>query len=79
MGATPDDSLLVRTALNAITDDWEPFVQSILGRAQLPNWEDMWAILHQEEIRRITKRSNSSGGAKIKKEDEEDAALASKG
>ena len=79
MGETPDDGLMVRTALNAVTDDWETFVQSILGGAQLPNWGDMWEILQHEEIRIITKREFSSGGVKIKKEEEEDAALASKG
>ena len=40
----------------------------------------MWAILCQEEIRRVTKRQNISGGSgKVKvKEEEDDAALASK-
>ena len=79
MGATLDDGLMVRIALNVVTDEWEIFVQSILGRAQLPNWGDMWAILRQEEIRRITKREFSSEGVKIKKEEEEDEALESKG
>ena len=37
MGETPDDGLMVRTALNAVIDEWETFVQSILGREQLPN------------------------------------------
>ena len=79
MGATPDDGIMVRTALNAVTDEWETFVQSNLGRAQLPNWGDMWEILRQEEIRRITKREFNNGGVKIKKEEEEDAALVSEG
>ena len=39
----------------------------------------MWAILRQEEIRRINKREFSNRGVKIKKEEEEDATLASKG
>ena len=78
MEATPDDGLMVRTALNAIIDDWETFVQSILGRAQLPNWEDMWATLRQEEIRKMSNMGSSNEGAKIK-EEEEDATLASKG
>ena len=39
MGSIPDNGLMVRTALNAVTDEWETFVQSILGRAQLPNWK----------------------------------------
>ena len=78
MGATPDEGLLVRTALNAVSEEWETFVQGILGRATLPNWDDMWATLRQEEIRRLTKAGNTSSGIKIKKE-EEDAALAFKG
>ena len=45
MGVKVDDDVMVRTALNAITEDWETFVQSILGRVDLPNWDDMWAIL----------------------------------
>ena len=56
MGANPSEGLLVRTALNAVSEEWETFVQSILGRAALPSWVDMWAILHQEEIGRITKK-----------------------
>ena len=34
-GATVDDAVIVKTALNAVTDEWETFVQSILGRADL--------------------------------------------
>ena len=78
MGATPNEGLLVRTALNAVSEEWETFVQSKLGRAALP-WVDMWAILRQEEIKRITKKQNISGGTvRVKKEEEDDAALASK-
>ena len=65
---------MVRTALNAVSDEWETFVQSILGR----HWDDMWAILRQEEIHRMTKKQNSTGSSKVKKEEEEDATLASK-
>ena len=81
MGANPDEGLLVRTALNVVSEEWETFVESILGRATLPSWVDMWAILCQEDIRRITKKQSFSGGsgsAKVKKEEEEDAALASR-
>ena len=80
IGATLDEGLLVRTALNAVSEDWETFVQSILGRATLPFWANMWAILRQEEIKRVTKRQNISGGsrkAKVKEEDK-DVALASR-
>ena len=39
----------------------------------------MWEILCEEEIRRITKRQRSNSGTfKVKKEEEEDATLASK-
>ena len=80
MGMNLDEGLLVRIALNAVTKEWETFVQSILGGAALPSWTDMWAILRQEELRRFTKRqSNSNCTVKVKKEEEEDAALASKG
>ena len=35
IGATPDQDLMVRTALNAVFEDWETFVQSILGKTSL--------------------------------------------
>lgn len=77
IGATLDQELMVRTALNEVSKDWEVFVQSILGRATLPDWEEMWATLCQEEIRRLSKAGSSSKGIRIKKEEEEDVALAS--
>ena len=78
IGATLDEELMVRTTLNVILEDWEVFVQSILGRSTLPYWEELWAALHQEEIRRLTKARSSDKGVRIK-EEEEDVALASKG
>jgi len=45
VGSTPDLEFMVRTALNAVTEDWEKFVQSILGKAILPSWEEMWVAL----------------------------------
>ena len=36
MGANLDEGLLVRTTLNVVSEEWETFVQSILGRAALP-------------------------------------------
>jgi len=79
IGAMPDPKLMVRTALNAVSEDWEVFVQSILGRAILPNWEEMWAALRQEEIRRLSKVGSSDKGIRIKKEEKADVALASEG
>ena len=77
-GAMVDDAVIVRTAFNAVTDEWETFFQSILGRADLLDWDSLWSILRQEELRRFTKKQYSSRSSKVKKEDEEDAALASK-
>ena len=77
MGVKVEDDVMVRTALNVVTEDWETFVQSILGRVDLTNWDDMWAILRQEEIRQMTKRQTSTSSSKVK-EEEEDATLTSK-
>ena len=77
-GAKVEDDVMVRTALNAVTYEWETFFQSILGRVDLPDWDSLWSVLRQKELRRFTKKQYSSGSSKVKKEDEEDAALASK-
>ena len=77
-GATVDDVVIVRTTLNAVTDEWETFVQSTLRKADLPDWDSLWLILRQEELRRFTKKQHSPGLSKVKKEEEENAALASK-
>ena len=70
---------MVRTEVNVISKNWEVFVQSILDRMSLLEWEELWVALRQEEIKRVTKAGNSGKGVKIKKEEEEDAALASAG
>ena len=44
-GSTLDPEFMVRIALNAVTEDWETFVQSILGRRTLPPWDEMWETL----------------------------------
>lgn len=66
---------MVRTSLNAISKEWETFVKSIMGRANLPDWKELWATLPQEEIRQLSKTGSSSKGFRIKKEEEEDATL----
>ena len=78
ISAKVEDDVMVRTALNAVTNEWETFVQSILGRADLPDWDSLWSILQQEELRRFTKRQHNLGLSKVKKEYEEDAGLALK-
>ena len=70
--------MMVRTTPNAVTDEWETFVQSILGRANLSDWDNLWTVLRQEELSKFTKKQYNFGLGKVKKEDEEDAALASK-
>ena len=77
IGAALDQELMVRTTLNAISEDWEVFVQSILGRGTLLPWDEMWAALREEEIRQQSKIGSSSKRIKVKKQ--EDVALASKG
>ena len=41
IGATQDQELMVRTTLNAVSEDWEVFFQSILGRGTLLPWDKM--------------------------------------
>ena len=41
IGAMLDQELMVRTALNAVSEDWEVFVQGILSMASLPDWEEL--------------------------------------
>lgn len=82
MGSTPHDSDLVRLTLNFVLDEWQVFVQSILGKATLLNWDEMWATLKQEELRRDLVKckldgSNNSGSKP--KEEDENASLTSKG
>ena len=72
MGVKVEDDVMVRTALNVVIEDWEMFVQRILGRVDLPNRDDMWVIL------RMTQRQTNTGLSKVKKEEEEDATLTSK-
>ena len=33
--------MMVRTALNAVSEEWETFVQSIMGKADLSDWEEL--------------------------------------
>ena len=68
IGATLDEEMMVRTTLNAVSEDWEVFVQSILGSTSLLDWEELWAALHQEEIRWVTKAGSSGKGFRSKEE-----------
>ena len=79
IGAMPYEEMLVRITLNAFSEEWETFVQSILGRENLLYWEELWVALCQEEIKRLRKMVSSSKEVQMKKEEEEDATLASIG
>ena len=37
VGSTPQGSEMVRLALNSVSEEWQVFVQSIQGRAALPD------------------------------------------
>lgn len=41
IGATLDQELMVRTAPNAVSEDCEVFVKSILGKGTLPPWDEI--------------------------------------
>jgi len=60
IGAMPYEEMLVRITLNAFSEEWETFVQSILGRENLLYWEELWVALCQEEIKRLRKMVSSS-------------------
>lgn len=45
VGSAPQPIEMLRLALNSISKEWKAFLQSILGREKLSNWEGMWAAL----------------------------------
>jgi hypothetical protein len=46
------DSELVRTTLNGVSKQWDFFVEGIVARDKLFNWEHLWDDFVQEESRR---------------------------
>ena len=79
---TPQSTAMVRTVLNGVSNEWQVFVQNILGRERLPSWEEMWETLQHEELKRDLVKVNingSSGSGTKTKEEEENVALALKG
>jgi hypothetical protein len=48
IGETITDRELVMITLNALPSHWEPFIQSISGRANLPQFDRLWADYTQE-------------------------------
>lgn len=57
----PQLTELVRLALNNISEDWQVFVQSILGKDKFPDWDQMWVDLQQEEMRQDLVKSTING------------------
>jgi hypothetical protein len=49
------DKELVMITLNALPSHWEPFIQSISGRSDLPQFDHLWADCTQEETRLIAR------------------------
>ena len=49
--------LLVTIALNGFTSSWDPFVQGICSKDELPKFEHLWSHCVQEEARLLSKQS----------------------
>jgi hypothetical protein len=60
IGETISDIELVLTTLNALPRHWEPFLQSISGRDDLPGFDRLWIDCTQEETKLIAKRVQDS-------------------
>jgi hypothetical protein len=52
-GETITDRELVTITLNALPSHWEPFIQSISGREDLPQFDFLWEDYTQEETKLI--------------------------
>jgi hypothetical protein len=55
IGETISDKELVLTTLNALPRHWEPFLQSISGREDLPGFDRLWTDCTQEETKLIVR------------------------
>ena len=73
VGITIADDDMVSLALLGLPKSWNSYQDSVNVREKLPDWEQLWSDLMQEEIRRSTRDGSSS-----KDDDEENMALASK-
>ena len=66
---------MVRTTLNGVSQQWTVFVQTIIGRENIPTWDQLWDDLTHEGIQRGFLHGSSSHQT----DDEENVALAVKG
>jgi hypothetical protein len=55
IGETITDRELVMITLNTLPRHWKPFIQSISGRANLPQFDRLWADCTQEVTRLIAR------------------------
>ena len=69
VGITIADNDMVSLALLSLLKSWHSYQDSVNGREKLPDWEQLWSDLMQEEIIRSTKDGSSS-----KQDDEENLA-----
>ena len=72
IGETVAETELVRTVLHGFSKSWEVFVEGIVAREHLPDWNRLWSDCVQNEICR-------SHSGIVKQEEEENVALAAKG
>ena len=70
IGDTIDDAELVTVTLNGFPPSWDPFVQGICARAELPKFDRLWTDCVQEEAKILSKNSLR------RPHDEENQALA---
>jgi hypothetical protein len=73
VGITVTDDDLVSLALLGLPKNWHSYQDFVNGRGKLPDWEQLWSDLVQEEFKR-----NTRDGSSLKHDDEEDCALATK-
>jgi len=73
VGEAVDESELERTALNGFTTQWEVFVQGVVAREKLLDWERLWNDITREEL-----RVDATQASQPKSEEEENVALHAK-
>jgi hypothetical protein len=73
VGEKVDDTKLVRTALNGFTKQWEVFVQGVVARGNLLDWDRLWDDFTQEEL-----RVDATQASQPKSAQEENVALHAK-
>jgi hypothetical protein len=64
---------LLSLALLGLSKSWHNYQDSVNEREKLPDWEQLWSDLVQEEFRQNTRDGSSS-----KRDDEEDCSLTAK-